>query len=115
MDFCLYIDEVGNGELSGAATDPNIRYLALTGVLTRQLAHERIIQPQLDALKADLFGHSPDNPVILHRREIVRREGPFAVLRNPMKQVAFTGVSSAVGGLVPKLLQITKEAIPSAA
>jgi Protein of unknown function (DUF3800) len=83
MDFRLFVDEVGNGDLKGAATDPNIRYLSLTGVLTRLDLHDRIIQPQLDTLKTRLFGHTPDMPVVLHRRELVRKEGPFSVLRDP--------------------------------
>jgi Protein of unknown function (DUF3800) len=82
MLFRLFIDEVGNGDLKGAATDPNVRFLALTGVLTSVALHERIIQPQLDELKKRLFGHTPDIPVILHRRELVRKEGAFSVLRN---------------------------------
>lgn len=89
MDFRLFIDEVGNGDLKGAATDPNIRYLALTGVLTRQTSHERIIQPEIDRLKAEMFGHTPAIPVILHRREVLRREGPFARLRDPGAQTRF--------------------------
>jgi hypothetical protein len=89
MDFRLYIDEVGNGDLKGAASDPNVRYLSLTGILTRQSTHERIIQPGLDSLKAEFFGHTPADPVILHRREIVRREGRFSVLRDPNVQAEF--------------------------
>lgn len=89
MDFRLFIDEAGNGDLKGAATDPNVRYLGLTGVLTRQVTHNGLIQPQLDELKSELFGHSPTTPVVLHRRELVRREGAFAVLRDPGKAAVF--------------------------
>lgn len=83
MDFRLFIDEAGNGDLKGAASDPNVRYLGLTGVLTRQATHSLRIQPEMDDLKTELFGHSPATPVVLHRRELVRREGVFAVLRDP--------------------------------
>jgi hypothetical protein len=79
----LYVDEVGNGDLKAAATDPNLRYLSLTGILTNTMLHDSAIQPEIDQLKIDLFGHKDDLPVILHRREIVRREGPFSVLRDP--------------------------------
>lgn len=89
MDFRLYIDEVGNGDLKGAATDPNARFLGLTGIFTRQATHDHAIQPRLDALKEWFFGHTPTNPVILHRREIVRRERAFAVLRNPDTKASF--------------------------
>jgi hypothetical protein len=37
-------------------------------------------------MKALFFGHSPEKPVVLHRREIVRRERPFEVLRDPEKE-----------------------------
>lgn len=82
MIFRLFIDEVGNGDLKGAATDPNVRYLSLTGVFTKIDIHDRSIQPQIDALKERLFGHTPASPVILHRRELIRGEGAFAVLRD---------------------------------
>jgi Protein of unknown function (DUF3800) len=85
----LYVDEVGNGDLKAAATDPNLRYLSLTGVLTTVMLHDTAIQTEIDQIKSDLFGHSPERPVILHRREIVRREGPFAVLRDPDADQAF--------------------------
>ncbi|MGO9944372.1 MAG: DUF3800 domain-containing protein [Rhodoblastus sp.] len=80
MKFRLYIDEVGNGDLKGAAKDPNVRFLSLTGVLTRTDIHEKVIQPEIDSLKHRLFGHTPQIPVVLHRREIMRKEGPFSVL-----------------------------------
>lgn len=82
MVFRLFVDEVGNGDMKAAAADPNARYLSLTGYLTRQSTHEIVIQPRMDDMKAELFGHTPDKPVILHRREIVRREGAFQCLRN---------------------------------
>jgi hypothetical protein len=83
MAHCLYIDEVGNADLKGAATDDNIRYLSLTGILTTIRHHDERISPQLDYVKSIIPQHSPANPVVLHRRDIVRREGAFACLRNP--------------------------------
>lgn len=77
--YRLFIDEVGNGDMRPTA-DLNARYLSLTGYLTRQTTHDLRIQPRLDEMKAELFGHSPSNPVILHRREMMRREGVFACL-----------------------------------
>jgi Protein of unknown function (DUF3800) len=78
----LYVDETGNSDLRNAGADGNVRFLSLTGVLTYRQVHAEIIQPQLDELKADLFGHSEDNPVILHRRDVIDREGPFVVLND---------------------------------
>lgn len=72
-----------------ATADPNARYLSLTGYLTRQTTHDLLIQPRLDDFKAELFGHTPENPVILHRREILRREGVFACLKDETKSSRF--------------------------
>lgn len=82
MAFRLFIDEVGNNDLDGAASDPNIRFLSLSGVLMRRYLHDSILTQRLDALKQMLPAHTSVKPVILHRREIVRREGPFAALRD---------------------------------
>jgi hypothetical protein len=75
----LFIDEVGNSDLSGSAQDDNVRYLSLTGILTTIDHHRKLIKPGMDALKTAVFG---SDGVILHRREIIRREGAFAVLRD---------------------------------
>lgn len=78
----LYVDETGNSDLKNAEKDENVRFLSLTGVLTYRHSHAETIQPAIDALKADLFGHSDDSPVILHRRDIIDREGPFGALND---------------------------------
>ena len=77
MTYRLYIDEVGNSDLKGSATDDNIRYLSLTGIATKRLLHDKKIAPQLDALKASTIGKVT---AILHRREIVQRKGIFRAL-----------------------------------
>ncbi len=80
MSCRLYIDEVGNDDLK----NPSERYLSLTGIITKTKAHLTKITPAIEALKADLFGHDPPyKTVILHRREIKRREPPFESLWNP--------------------------------
>ncbi len=38
-----------------------------------------------------VFGSHPDDPVILHRKELVNRRGPFACLRDPAVNAAFDG------------------------
>jgi hypothetical protein len=89
MTCRLFIDECGNADLKGAADDPNVRYLSLTGIVMKSAAHARRLQPALEALKAVHFGEPGDNSVILHRREIMRREGCFSVLRDPDRREAF--------------------------
>jgi hypothetical protein len=78
----LYIDEVGNADLKNAPHDDNVRYLSLTGITTFRSFHDETIQPAIDGLKGDLLGHAQDTPVILHRREIIDRTGPFSVLHD---------------------------------
>jgi hypothetical protein len=113
MNLRLFIDEVGNGDLNGAAEDPNVRYLALTGVIALRHHHDGVISSRVEAAKAVLPGYSPGCPLILHRREIVRREGPFAVLRDDGVRDAFDAKLLALFDLAPYLaitVQIDKRA-----
>lgn len=89
MDLRLYIDEVGNADLDRAADDPNVRYLALTGIMAVRDQHDRIIVPMLDRVKGLLPPPSTGRPLVLHRREIIRREATFAPLRDPETAAEF--------------------------
>jgi hypothetical protein len=84
----MYVDEVGNADL-GSSDDPNHRFLSLTGVII-ELSHvESAVHPQLEALKTAFFGSHPDEPVILHRKELLNGRGAFARLRDPAVRAAF--------------------------
>ena len=79
----LYVDEVGNAGFKRCETPEN-RFLSLTGVACA-LDHARdVVAPDMTRLKQKHFGAHPDDdtPLVLHRRELVRREGPFAVLND---------------------------------
>jgi hypothetical protein len=84
----LHIDEVGNNDLSGAASDENVRYLSLTGVITKTASHSRTIQPHWNEFKVRVFGPSGTS-LVLHRREIMRRERSFEILRDPKLKALF--------------------------
>lgn len=76
----LYIDEVGNDDVKTLEE----QFLSITGIITKRHGHDHIITPEIERLKTDIFGHHPQtNPVILHRREIVRKEPPFEALWDP--------------------------------
>jgi Protein of unknown function (DUF3800) len=75
----LFIDEVGNGDLSGASSNPNERYLSLTALLTSIDVYHQRFRPEIENLKKEIFGEGGQE-IILHRREILRREGPFKLL-----------------------------------
>lgn len=94
--YRLFFDETGNGDLDAAEKSPNERYLSITGIVIRQDHHDNYVTRRLNKLKADLFGATPAKPVILHRREIMRREGPFAALHSEHARREFDARMSAL-------------------
>ena len=79
--YRLYIDETGTDSMKSTKID---RHLALMGIVFRQDVHDNAVHPRLEKIKEDLFGHCVDNnPVILHRSEVVRSKGVFAALDDP--------------------------------
>jgi hypothetical protein len=88
VKYRIYIDEAGNPDLS-ASDNPNHRFLSLTGIII-QLDHvEKVVHPQLEELKASFFRHHPDDPVILHRKEMINRKPPFQALEQEDVRVQF--------------------------
>ncbi|MGC2064451.1 MAG: DUF3800 domain-containing protein [Thermodesulfovibrionales bacterium] len=57
------------------------RYLCLTGCIFNLSYYREQFVPTMDAFKRDFF--DPDEQVILHAKEIIQRQGPFHLLRNP--------------------------------
>jgi hypothetical protein len=76
--YRLYFDETGNGDLQAFKKDPNQRYLSLTGLVFAQDLHDGEITDKLNKLKADIFGVEKCGSIILHRREIMRRQDIYA-------------------------------------
>lgn len=90
MKCRIYVDEVGNSDLD-SSEDPNHRFLSLTGVIVDIGYVERVMHPQMEALKTRFFRHHPDEPVILHRKEILNAKGPFESLRDTSIRAQFDG------------------------
>ena len=88
MKYRLYIDEVGNADV-GSSGDPNHRYLSLTGVIFDLEYTSTTVFPTIEGLKRDYFGSHPDEPVILHRKELVNKKYPFHCLRDPAIEQTF--------------------------
>ncbi len=82
MKYRLYVDEVGNSDLN-ASKDPNHRYLSLTGVIIGLDYVQTTVFPAVERLKAGYFGSHPDDPLILHRKELVNKRFPFHRLQDP--------------------------------
>jgi len=88
MKFRLYVDEVGNSDLR-ASIDPNHRYLSLTGVIFELEYVRSTVFPAVESLKTRYFNSHPDEPLILHRKELVNRRYPFHALRNATVEKSF--------------------------
>jgi hypothetical protein len=86
--YRIYIDEVGNHDLN-AADNPNERFLSLTGVILESDYVRDVLIPEMDELKRQFFRRDPDEPVILHRKELVNKRCPFRALRDPTTEAAF--------------------------
>lgn len=80
--FRIYMDEVGNNDL-GSSIDPNHRYLSLTGLIFKLEYVKNTLQPSIESLKEKYFGTHPDEPIILHRKELVNKKFPFHSLKDP--------------------------------
>jgi hypothetical protein len=81
MKFRIYIDEVGNPDLE-SSDDPNHRFLSLTGVILELEYVERVVHPQMEDLKKKYFRYHPDEPVIFHRKDLIRGTAPFDTLKD---------------------------------
>lgn len=88
MKYRIYIDEVGNPDLE-SSENPNHRYLSLTGVIIELAQVENVVYPQMEALKVKYFSSHPDDPIIMHRKEILNAKPPFERLKENDIRSAF--------------------------
>jgi len=90
MKHRLYVDEVGNPDLK-SSDNPDHRYLSLTGVIFELDYVKDVLNPELEKIKKDFFGSHPDDPIILHRKELLHKSPPFSALQNPAIEKNFNG------------------------
>lgn len=88
MKYRMYVDEVGNPDLK-SCYDSRHRHLSLTGVILELGYVERVAFPALEGLKRDYFGSHPDDPVILHRKELLNAKPPFDCLADAAARERF--------------------------
>jgi len=88
MKYRIYIDEVGNPDLE-SSENPNHRFLSLTGIILELNYVKSVLYPQMEALKSKYFDYHPDEPIVLHRKEIVNARPPFQNLRDPAVRARF--------------------------
>ena len=79
--YRIYIDEVGNPDMNSSNLKDH-RFLCLTGVVLKLSYVSEVIQPELDEFKGKFLKSDPDDPVTLHRKEILYRKGPFSFLKD---------------------------------
>jgi hypothetical protein len=88
MKYRLYIDEVGDAGLE-SSKDPKHRYLSLTGIIMELGYVTEIAFPSIEELKRKFFQSHVDDPIILHRKEIVNGRYPFQSLRDDKIRAEF--------------------------
>lgn len=86
--YRLYIDEVGTDDLGDVNSD-NGRYLSLSGIAMLVNDARDMLSPCFAEIKADIFKHDPDDPLIFHRKKIVKLTGPFHVLKRDECRMQF--------------------------
>ena len=90
VKYRVYIDEVGNPDLR-SSDNPNHRFLSLTGVVVELAYVASVLHPEMEQLKTRYFDSHPDNPVILHRKELVNARDPFHALKDARVRAEFDG------------------------
>ena len=85
--YRLYIDESGTHHYS-KLNDIGKRFLGLTGVIIRSDHYESDFQPRILKIKK-LFSTDLDDLPILHREDIVNKNGPFFKLRDTTVEKKF--------------------------
>jgi len=86
--YRLYVDESGDHTYH-KIEDPAKRYLGLIGCIIESEKYRTKFQPELENLKQKHFPHNPDEPLILHRADIINKRDPFWRLRDEQKEKAF--------------------------
>ena len=86
--YRLYVDEVGDAGLKHV-NDINHKFLSLTGVIAESGHVRSRIHPELEDIKVRYFDSHPDEPAVLHRKDLVNARWPFQALRDPETRASF--------------------------
>lgn len=85
--YRLYLDESGD-HVFREVTEPAHRFLCLLGCWFRNPAYLQFHEA-LEAIKARHLPHHPDDPVVLHREDMINARKAFKSLRDAQKRAAF--------------------------
>ena len=85
--YRLYVDEFGDHTTAGEESDLGNRYLDLVGVWFEDYAAFRVA---LEGLKrTHLPNYDPDDPPVVHRKDVLHTRGAFRRLHDPKRRMAF--------------------------
>lgn len=79
--YRLYVDETGHDQVKTMRKDAQI-YLSLTGVAMKVNHARDTLIPNMNWIKANVFDHDPDAPMIFHRKDIRGFKGLYQKLRD---------------------------------
>jgi hypothetical protein len=85
--YRLYLDESGD-HVYRATNDTAHRFLGLLGCWFNNVDYLQFHE-SLEDMKKRHFHHHPDNPVILHREDIINRRKVFKILQDEQKRAEF--------------------------
>ncbi len=91
MKCRLYVDEVGNPDL-GSSDKPDHRFLCLAGVIFDLKYVNNVLFPEIESIKKQFFCSHPDDPIILHRKELLYKKPPFSNLKDPKIETQFNNL-----------------------
>ncbi|MFQ6131409.1 MAG: DUF3800 domain-containing protein [Armatimonadota bacterium] len=104
--YRLYLDESGDHVYHDpeALREPGHRYLALVACWLPQGSAYVEFHRRLEDIKQRHFPHSPDEPLVLHRTELINCSGPFWRLRDERARHAWDADLLALMQATPFLL-----------
>lgn len=85
--YRLYVDESGD-HVFRDVVEPHHRFLCLIGCWFKNPEY-LTFQREMEDLKRRHFAHHPDEPVVLHREDIINRRQAFYVLVDEARRKAF--------------------------
>jgi len=92
-NYIVYVDESGDHSLQNV--NPQYPVFVLAFCIFKIKDYTDIVTPKIQQFKFEHFGH---DVVILHEREIRKREPPFEMLMNGEKRKDFmSGLNSIFG------------------
>ena len=86
--YRLYLDESGDHVFRHDLSEPAHQFLCLLGCWFQNPDYLRF-HSELEALKTKYLPHHPDDPVVLHREDMINARRAFKTLRDPHVRTQF--------------------------